>query len=218
MIRTRRAFAERKFRRQRLAFLCFGQSLIAFGLRSSASPRRIDSSASQDARPSRRSEVNRSKRQPSGAPLPCNRFAVAENPAARPPLDRAPSEGFTTSSRRCKISRIPDSRNAGNGKSMETVKLGKKGQMSIPKGILKRLGLEGDVTLLVDTTPEGAIVLRPAAIYPIEIYSDARIRSSMRPTAWMPRRRPGSRGSSSASEALLSGRQRHLHGGAQSRR
>ena len=59
---------------------------------------------------------------------------------------------------------------------METVKLGKKGQMSIPKGILKRLGLEGDVTLLVDTTPEGAIVLRPAAIYPIEIYSDARIR------------------------------------------
>ena len=44
------------------------------------------------------------------------------------------------------------------------------------KGILKRLGLEGDVTLLVDTTPEGAIVLRPAAVYPIEIYSDARIR------------------------------------------
>ena len=62
------------------------------------------------------------------------------------------------------------------GKSMETIKLGKKGQMSIPKGILKRLGLEGDVTLLVDTTPEGAIVLRPAAIYPIEIYSDERIR------------------------------------------
>ena len=59
---------------------------------------------------------------------------------------------------------------------METVKLGKKGQLSIPKGILKRLGLEGDVTLLVDTTPEGAIVLRPAAVYPIEIYSDKRIR------------------------------------------
>jgi AbrB family looped-hinge helix DNA binding protein len=57
---------------------------------------------------------------------------------------------------------------------METVKLGKKGQMSIPKGILKRLGLEGDVTLLVDTTPEGAIVLRPAAVYPID--SDKRVR------------------------------------------
>lgn len=62
------------------------------------------------------------------------------------------------------------------GKSMETIKLGKKGQVSIPKGILKRLGLEGDVTLLVDTTSEGAIVLRPAAVYPIEIYSDKRVR------------------------------------------
>jgi AbrB family looped-hinge helix DNA binding protein len=59
---------------------------------------------------------------------------------------------------------------------METIKLGKKGQMSIPKGILKRLGLEGDMMLLVDTTPEGAIVLRPAAIYPIEVYSDKRVR------------------------------------------
>ena len=58
---------------------------------------------------------------------------------------------------------------------MEAIKLGKKGQVSIPKGILKRLGLEGDVTLLVDTTPEGAIVMRPAAVYPIEIYSDKRI-------------------------------------------
>lgn len=59
---------------------------------------------------------------------------------------------------------------------METVKLGKKGQVSIPKDVLKRLGLEGDVTLLVETTPEGAIVLRPAAVYPIEIYSDERVR------------------------------------------
>jgi AbrB family looped-hinge helix DNA binding protein len=60
--------------------------------------------------------------------------------------------------------------------NMETVKLGKKGQMSIPKDILKRLGLEGEATLLVDTTPEGAIVLRPAAVYPIEIYSEERVR------------------------------------------
>lgn len=59
---------------------------------------------------------------------------------------------------------------------METVKLGRKGQMSIPKGILKRLGIEGEATLLVDTTAEGAIVLRPAAVYPIEIYSDERVR------------------------------------------
>lgn len=59
---------------------------------------------------------------------------------------------------------------------MEMVKLGKKGQVSIPKAILKRLGLEGEVPLLVDTTSDGAIVLRPAAVYPIETYSDERIR------------------------------------------
>lgn len=59
---------------------------------------------------------------------------------------------------------------------METVKLGKKGQLSIPSGILKRLGIEGDSTLIVETTSDGAIVLRPAAVYPIEIYSDKRIR------------------------------------------
>lgn len=59
---------------------------------------------------------------------------------------------------------------------MATVKLGKKGRISIPEGILKRLGLQGDVTLLVDTTAEGAIILRPAAVYPIEIYSEERVR------------------------------------------
>jgi len=48
--------------------------------------------------------------------------------------------------------------------------------MSVRNAILTRLGLEGDVALLVDTTPEGAIVLRPAAIYPIGIYSDKHIR------------------------------------------
>lgn len=59
---------------------------------------------------------------------------------------------------------------------MELVKLGKKGQVSIPRAILKQLGLEGDASLLVDTTEDGAIVLRPAAVYPIEIYSDERVR------------------------------------------
>ena len=59
---------------------------------------------------------------------------------------------------------------------MELVKLGKKGQVSIPKAILKRLGLEGDIPLLIETTPDGAIVLRPAGVYPLEMYSEARIR------------------------------------------
>ena len=58
---------------------------------------------------------------------------------------------------------------------METVTLGSKGQVSIPKPALQRLGLAGGELLLVETTADGAIVLRPAAVYPIEIYSDDRV-------------------------------------------
>ena len=59
---------------------------------------------------------------------------------------------------------------------METVKLGKKGQISIPKAVLDALGLEGEMLLLVEATADGSILLRPAGIYPVEIYSDARVR------------------------------------------
>lgn len=59
---------------------------------------------------------------------------------------------------------------------MELVKLGKSGQVSIPRAILRRLGISGEQAFLVDTTPDGAIVLRQAGVYPIEIYSDARLR------------------------------------------
>lgn len=59
---------------------------------------------------------------------------------------------------------------------METVTLGSKGQVSIPKPALRRLGLEGGAILLVETTADGAIVLRPAGVYPIEIYSEDRLR------------------------------------------
>ena len=58
---------------------------------------------------------------------------------------------------------------------MDTVTLGSKGQVSIPKPALQRLGLAGGELLLVETTADGAIVLRPAAVYPIEIYSDERV-------------------------------------------
>jgi len=59
---------------------------------------------------------------------------------------------------------------------MELVKLGKKGQVSIPRAVLKRVGIETEIPMLVDTTADGAIVLRPAAVYPIEMYSDERVR------------------------------------------
>lgn len=59
---------------------------------------------------------------------------------------------------------------------MAFVKLGKKGQLSLPAGVLRRLGLQGSATLLVEETEDGAVVLRPAAVVPVEIYSDARVR------------------------------------------
>jgi AbrB family looped-hinge helix DNA binding protein len=59
---------------------------------------------------------------------------------------------------------------------MESVKLGKNGQIAIPRAVMKRLALKGDETLLLDVTDDGAIRLRPAAVLPIELYSDARIR------------------------------------------
>jgi AbrB family looped-hinge helix DNA binding protein len=60
---------------------------------------------------------------------------------------------------------------------MQLVKLGKKGQVSLPKAILQQVGISGETPLLVDTTADGAIVLRQAGVYPIEIYSDERIAS-----------------------------------------
>ena len=58
---------------------------------------------------------------------------------------------------------------------MQLVKLGKKGQVSLPKALLQLVGICGETPLLVDATDDGAIILRQAGVYPIEIYSDERI-------------------------------------------
>jgi bifunctional DNA-binding transcriptional regulator/antitoxin component of YhaV-PrlF toxin-antitoxin module len=58
---------------------------------------------------------------------------------------------------------------------MELVKLGKSGQVSIPRAILRQLGIVGEQTLLVDTAADGSIVLRQAGVYPLEIYAEARL-------------------------------------------
>lgn len=59
---------------------------------------------------------------------------------------------------------------------MEMTRLGKKGQVSIPKAVLDGLGLTPETVLLVETTQDGAIVLRPAGLYPVELYSEDRVR------------------------------------------
>ncbi len=58
---------------------------------------------------------------------------------------------------------------------MNLVKVGKKGQLSIPQGVLRQLGIVPDTPLLLETTEDGAIVLRQVGVYPIEIYSDERL-------------------------------------------
>ena len=58
---------------------------------------------------------------------------------------------------------------------MNMTRIGKKGQVSIPKAVLDKLGIEPETVMLVESTDEGSIVLRPAGVYPVEIYSDARV-------------------------------------------
>lgn len=57
----------------------------------------------------------------------------------------------------------------------EVVKLGRKGQLNVPREVMERLGLHGGDMLLLEVDEEGAIVLRPTGVYPLEIYSDRRI-------------------------------------------
>ena len=58
---------------------------------------------------------------------------------------------------------------------MDLVKLGKKGQLTIPKSILKQTGILEDAQLLVEAGADGSITLRQAGVYPIEIYTDTRV-------------------------------------------
>ena len=70
-------------------------------------------------------------------------------------------------------------RNSGTAtivEDMETTRLGKKGQISIPRAVIDRLGLEPDTLLLVEASSDGAITLRPAAVYPLELYGDDEVR------------------------------------------
>ena len=58
---------------------------------------------------------------------------------------------------------------------MDLVKLGKKGQVTIPKAIIKQAGILEDAPLLIAAASDGSIILRQAGVYPIEIYTDERI-------------------------------------------
>lgn len=59
---------------------------------------------------------------------------------------------------------------------MELAKIGKKGQLTIPRSVLKAAGIGEEARVALEATPDGTIVLRPVAVYPIEMYSDERLR------------------------------------------
>ena len=69
---------------------------------------------------------------------------------------------------------------------MNLIKLGKKGQVSIPQGVLRQLGIAPDSPLLVETTADGAIVLRQVSVHPVEIYSDERLAEFARENTMTP--------------------------------
>ena len=59
---------------------------------------------------------------------------------------------------------------------MDLAKIGKKGQLTIPRAILKAAGITEDSRVLLEATADGAIVMRPVAVHPVEMYSEERIR------------------------------------------
>ncbi len=58
---------------------------------------------------------------------------------------------------------------------MELAKIGKKGQVTIPRSVLKAAGIAGESRVVLEATSDGAIVMRQAAVYPIELYTDERM-------------------------------------------
>jgi len=58
---------------------------------------------------------------------------------------------------------------------MEFAKIGKKGRLTIPCSVLEAAGIAEESRVVLDATSDGAIVLRQAAVYPIELYADGRV-------------------------------------------
>jgi AbrB family looped-hinge helix DNA binding protein len=55
-----------------------------------------------------------------------------------------------------------------------TLQLGSRGTLTLPKKIREKFGLAGESIVSVEDTAEG-ILIRPAAVFPMEIYSEERI-------------------------------------------
>lgn len=69
---------------------------------------------------------------------------------------------------------------------MTLVVLGEKGQVTIPRTVRKKMHLNGGDPLLLDLAPDGSIVLKPAGVYPVEIYTEKRLREFERENRMTP--------------------------------
>ena len=58
---------------------------------------------------------------------------------------------------------------------MEIVKIGNKGQVTIPRRVLEEAGLPAELQVIVESQGGGSIRLRSVGAYPVELYSDNRI-------------------------------------------
>ncbi len=56
----------------------------------------------------------------------------------------------------------------------ETLKVSSRGQITLPASIRKRVGIQGGSTVVIEDRGN-EVVLKPAAIFEIEIYSDKQI-------------------------------------------
>ena len=56
-----------------------------------------------------------------------------------------------------------------------TIQINKRGTLTLPKELRKRLGLEKGGVIIAEVSDNG-IILKPAVAFPIEMYTDSRIK------------------------------------------
>lgn len=56
-----------------------------------------------------------------------------------------------------------------------TIQINQRGTLTLPKKLRKRLGLEKGGVIIAEESDDG-VVLKPAVAFPIEMYSDSRIK------------------------------------------
>jgi AbrB family looped-hinge helix DNA binding protein len=75
------------------------------------------------------------------------------------------------------VNRIRTFLHSGNSEvlPMEVAKIGKKGQLTIPRPVLRAAGMTEGSWVVLEATANGAIELRPVAVYAVEVYSEERV-------------------------------------------